>query len=149
MHALAKYCRKESFGFQFRNVNLKLNKLIFCKGGRYGNASPKWNWGVWKTIWRPILGSDHHFYPKQSKTGCYRVSCSCYRISYSYYRIAWFTTRNLVESCGKVGKVKGSVGKVYDGGIRYGEGAHYPGINPTLKDGWIYSRWLSIVGYKT
>jgi len=43
-----------------------------------------------------------------------------------------FTTRNLAESCRKVGKVKGSVGKVYDGGIRYGEGAQYPRINPTI-----------------
>lgn len=31
MHALAKYCRKWSFGFQFRSVNIKLNKLIFCR----------------------------------------------------------------------------------------------------------------------
>jgi len=40
MHALAKYCRKESFAFQFRNVNSKLNKFIFCRGGRYGKIGP-------------------------------------------------------------------------------------------------------------
>jgi len=35
--------------------------------------------------------------------------------------------------------VKGSVGKVYDGGIRYGEGSHYAKVSPTLQDGWIFS----------
>ena len=59
--------------------------------------------------------------------------------------MSWFTTGNLVESCRKVGKVVGISGKVYDGGIRYGEGAHYPRISPTLQDGWIFSRWLSTV----
>jgi len=44
--------------------------------------------------------------------------------------------------------VKGSVGEVYDGGIRYGEGAHYPCINLTLQDGWIFSRWMSMVANK-
>jgi len=31
MHALAKYCRKESRGFQFRNVNAKLIIQSFAK----------------------------------------------------------------------------------------------------------------------
>jgi len=43
-----------------------------------------------------------------------------------------FTTGSLVERYGKVGKVKGSAQKMYDGGIRYVEGAHYPRISPTL-----------------
>jgi len=38
--------------------------------------------------------------------------------------MSWFTIGNLAESCRKVGKVKGSVGKMYDGRIRYGEGAN-------------------------
>jgi len=59
-----------------------------------------------------------------------------------------FSAGNLAESYRKVRKVKGSVGKVDDGGIRYGEGAHYPRINPTLQDGWIGSRWLSTMATK-
>jgi len=35
--------------------------------------------------------------------------------------MSWFTARNFAESCRKVGKVKGSAGKMYDGGIRYEE----------------------------
>jgi len=41
--------------------------------------------------------------------------------------------------------VKKSVGKMYDGGIRYGEDAYYSRINPNLQDGWIIPRWLSMV----
>jgi len=59
--------------------------------------------------------------------------------------MSWFTTRNLAKSFRKVRKVKGSVGKVYDGGIMYRECVHYPRINPTLQDGWIFSRYLSTV----